>query len=272
MSPALLAAAMILIAVLTVLPRRSRALHRLTSARSDRRSDGAAGLARSVRRRLVPLALSAIVALGIGLSLGAAALVSTLAVGVVLAVITTQRARARRLHLADQKRAQVIEACDTLAAELAAGRPPHDALEGAAEVCAELRPAAAAARLGGDVPAVLQLAADTPGAESLKALAAAWQVADRSGAAVAAIVDRLAASLRAEESLRRQIATNLAGARTTARLLAILPLFGTLLGYALGADPLTFLTTTIPGAACLTAGLALAITGLWWTERLATYP
>jgi tight adherence protein B len=61
----------------------------------------------------------------------------------------------------------------------------------------------------------------------------------------------------------------LAGARSSARILAALPLFGTALGYSLGADPLSFLTSTPPGWLCLTAGLALTALGLHWTTRLA---
>ncbi|ONI67312.1 type II secretion system protein [Kribbella sp. ALI-6-A] len=270
MNHALASAALTLLAVLTVFPRKGRALHRLTTP--SRGSTSAAHLARSARRRLLPLAFGTIVALGIGLSFGPPAVVTTVGAATILTVVLTQRAKSRHQAQTNRKRFQIIEACDILAADLTAGRPPQEALEGAAEACPDLRPAAAAARLGGDVPAVLHLAAETPGAEPLKPLAAAWQVADHSGAALATIIDRLTTSLRAEEALHRQITTNLAGARTTARLLTALPLFGTLLGYALGADPLTFLTSTVPGAACLAAGLALSLTGLHWTNHLAESP
>jgi tight adherence protein B len=316
--PALLAGAMIFVAVLALLPRRGRGLHRLAAAAgaarrrssrisalgrsSPRRpirggdgqlvrsagrrpssgggelvgfagrrpSRGGAELARSAGRRLAVLTLLAVVAVIVALSLNPQLVVSVLAVGVIVAVVVQQRVRSRRRRSAASRRSRIIEACDVLAAELAAGRPPKDALEGAATICAELQVASAAARLGGDVPAVLELATEPPGAEGLRALAAAWRVADESGAAFAAIVERLAEALRAEESVRRQISTNLAGTRATARLLAVLPLFGTGLGYALGADPLAFLTSTPPGWLSLFLGLSLAIGGLLWTDRLAS--
>jgi tight adherence protein B len=94
-------------------------------------------------------------------------------------------------------------------------------------------------------------------------------VAERSGAAFATIVERLADSLRADESVRRQISAGLAGTRSTARLLAGLPLFGTALGYGIGAAPVAYLTGSVLGWCCLFAGLVLAALGLLWVERLA---
>ncbi|HET6296831.1 MAG TPA: type II secretion system F family protein [Kribbella sp.] len=299
-APALIAGLMIFVVAVALLPRRGRGLHRLAAAAGDARrrttlvrsgsrrtagadaalarsagrlpSSGAGDLARSAGRRLAMLASLVIVAVVVALSLSPQLVVSVLAVGLIVAVVVHQRVRSRRRRDAASRRSRIIEACDVLAAELAAGRPPRDALEGAATICPELQVASAAARLGGDVPAVLELATEPPGAEGLRALAAAWRVADESGAAFAAIVERLAEALRAEESVRRQISTNLASTRATARLLAVLPLFGTGLGYALGADPLAFLTSTPPGWLCLFLGLSLAIAGLLWTDRLASTP
>ncbi|WP_344844412.1 type II secretion system F family protein [Kribbella ginsengisoli] len=199
-------------------------------------------------------------------------LVIALTVGVVALVVISHRTRTAKARIAAARRATVIEACDVLSAELTAGRPPAAALEGAATVCPDLQVASAAAKLGGDVPTLLELIAETPGAEGLRALAAAWRVADESGAAFAVITERLADSLRADESIRRQITTGMAGTRATARLLAVLPLFGTALGYALGANPLAFLTQTPPGWLCLALGLALSTLGLHWTNTQTKPP
>jgi tight adherence protein B len=215
------------------------------------------------------LAATVFVTVGLAGSLGVQALVSIAALGVITSVIFWQRAKHRRRSAGSARRAQVIEACDVLSADLIAGRPPAEALEGATTICAELQIASAACRLGGDVPAALDLAAESPGAEGLRALASAWRVAEESGAAFAGIVDRLADSLRADEAIRRQTAASLAGARATARLLAVLPFFGAALGYALGADPIAFLTGTPVGWVALTAGLGLSVAGLAWTDRLA---
>ncbi|WBQ04913.1 type II secretion system F family protein [Kribbella sp. CA-293567] len=199
-------------------------------------------------------------------------IVIALTAGAIAAVVISQRARTLQARAATAKRSAVIEACDVLAAELGAGRPPAAALEGAATVCPDLEVASAAAKLGGDVPALLDLLAEPPGNEGLRALSAAWRVADESGAAFAQITERLANSLRADEMIRRQITAGIAAPRATARLLAVLPAFGTALGYALGADPLTFLTQTPPGWLCLALGLALITVGLHWTNHQTRPP
>ncbi|GAA0935231.1 hypothetical protein GCM10009554_21920 [Kribbella koreensis] len=265
------------VTVLTLLPTPSRALHRLSAPPPRPRSQsqlsgGGSAFARSSTRRLG--ALTAIVAIGIviAISTDPSVVVIALTIGVVALVVISQRARTTKARIAAARRATVIEACDVLSAELTAGRPPAAALEGAATVCPDLQVASAAAKLGGDVPTLLELIAETPGAEGLRALAAAWRVADESGAAFAVITERLADSLRADESIRRQITTGMAGTRATARLLAVLPLFGTALGYALGANPLAFLTQTPPGWLCLALGLALSTLGLHWTNTQTKPP
>ncbi|WP_433014370.1 type II secretion system F family protein [Kribbella sp. CA-294648] len=294
------------IAVVTLVPSPNRALHRLDTptprprgraqpsryeqpgasgrpgnpqrfSRAPRRRLGSAGagagaFARSTARRLGLIA--AVVAIGILLaaSTDPSVVVVAVTVGVIATVVVKQRARSVQRRAAAAKRATVIEACEVLAAELSAGRPPAAALAGAATVCPDLEVVSAAAKLGGDVPALLELVAESPGTEGFRALAAAWRVADESGAAFALITERLAESLRADETIRRQITTGVAGSRATARLLAVLPVFGTALGYAIGADPLAFLTNTPPGWLCLALGLTLIILGLRWTDAQTRPP
>ncbi|NEA35618.1 type II secretion system F family protein [Streptomyces sp. SID13031] len=272
-----LTALLTLVTVLALLPTSTRALHRLNSPPPRPRgqsqlSAGGGEFARSTGRRLGVLA--AVVAIGIliATATGPSVVVIALALGVIAMVAIGQWRRSVRQRTAAARRAAVIEACDVLAAELSAGRPPATALEGAATVCPDLEVASAAAKLGGDVPALLELIAESPGAEGLRALAAAWRVADESGAAFALITERLADSLRADETIRRQITASIAGTRATARLLAVLPAFGTALGYAIGADPLAFLTKTPPGWLCLALGLTLSTLGLHWTEAQTKPP
>ncbi|GAA1589496.1 hypothetical protein GCM10009804_52150 [Kribbella hippodromi] len=204
--------------------------------------------------------------------LGSQAIAITLAIATVLALVATQRARHQQEKSEASRRTQIIEALDVLAADLSAGRPPIAALEGAASISPDLEVVHAAAKLGADVPTALTRASTTPGASSLRALAAAWRVTEQSGAAFATLTERLANSLRSDEAIRRQTESSLAGAHSTARLLATLPAFGIALGYALGAHPLTFLTATPPGWLCLATGLALTATGLHWTTHLAKPP
>ncbi|TDD65170.1 type II secretion system F family protein [Actinomadura rubrisoli] len=187
-----------------------------------------------------------------------------------VAAFKERRSRPRRW------RTSVIELCDGMAAELAAGRAPNDAFTAAAavldphmsaEILSTLRPSPL-----GQVPEIpdrLEQLADRPGAEGLRLLAACWRVGSERGGTLATVLDGLAAALRDEEAQRQDVTVQLAGPRATARLLAALPLLGIGMAAALGAHPLTFLCGSLPGLACLTTGVGLNATGLWWTRRLA---
>jgi len=168
-------------------------------------------------------------------------------------------------------RAAVVELCAALAAELRAGRPPVDALTRAAVGGrrAVAGRALAAAGRGGDLVTALRADAEQPGAEALRRLAACWQVAHGRGAGLATAVERLGDGLRSEQEHRRDVAAELAGARATARILAVLPLVGLLMGAGFGARPLDVLLRSPHGVACLLAGAVLVAAGLLWTERIS---
>ena len=178
------------------------------------------------------------------------------------------RAGRRSRLAADQ--AAVLEVCDLLAAELAAGRPPGTALATAAERWTPLVAAVEAVRLGADVPEALRrLAVEHRGAGDLRWVAGAWQVAQRSGHGLAAALERTADGLRARRRTRRLVDSELASARATARLVACLPVAVLVMGTGAGSDPWSFLVRTPVGWCCLAGGLALIALGLWWIERLA---
>ncbi|WP_435887772.1 type II secretion system F family protein [Streptomyces huasconensis] len=126
----------------------------------------------------------------------------------------------------------------------------------------------AAARFGGDVPGALVEAAREPGAEGLLGLAACWRVAVDRGAGLAAGLERLEGALRVERDQRADLRAQLAGARSTAVMLAGLPVLGLLMGSALGADPLRVLLHTGAGLGCLVTGGVLEGAGVWWALRI----
>lgn len=179
---------------------------------------------------------------------------------------------------AERAAAAVAALCSTLAADLRAGRPPHvalaDAVEaarwpGSAEFDGAARVLLSAARFGGDVPQALRTAAGRrEGLHGLAAVAACWQVAVDGGAGLAAALDRVAGALRAEADQRDDLRAQLAGPRSTAVLLALLPVFGLVLGSGLGADPSAVLLHTPAGLGCLVAGVLLECAGLAWTARI----
>lgn len=178
--------------------------------------------------------------------------------------------RRRRRRTAEAVAAQVQETCELLAGELAAGRPPGEALERAAASWPPLAPVAEAFRVGADVPDALRdVAAGLDGARDLRVVAGAWQVAHRTGEGLGAAVDRVAGSLRAAGATRRLVAGELASARATARLVAGLPVLALAMGSGAGGDPWGFLLGTPAGLACLAGGLAFGLAGLWWIEAIA---
>jgi tight adherence protein B len=164
---------------------------------------------------------------------------------------------------------RVLEACEQLASELASGQPPGAALARAADDWPELAPVAEAFRVGSDVPAALRTAAARPGAGDLRLLAAAWQVAHRTGQGLADAVDRVARQLVDSRATGRVVAGELASARATARLVALLPVAALAMGSGVGGDPVGFLLRTPAGWLCLAIGLVFGLSGLWWIERLA---
>ena len=169
---------------------------------------------------------------------------------------------------ADQ--AAVLEVCDLLAADLAAGRPPDLALTAASHRWPPLVTVVEAMRLGADVPeAMRRLSSARRGARDLRWVAGAWQVAHDSGHGLAAALERTAGGLRSRRRTRRLLDSELASARATARLVACLPVAVLLMGSGAGSDPWSFLLGTPIGWVCLGAGLALIGLGLWWIERLA---
>ncbi|MBM9464115.1 type II secretion system F family protein [Aeromicrobium sp. YIM 150415] len=195
------------------------------------------------------------------LGVGSAAVVAT----------TALRWRRNRQRARRQARAgQVTELILVLAASLRAGLPAPAALGHAAEDEPVVRSAATAAQRAADVPRALRAARRGPGDDGLERLAIAWQVADRTGAPLAGVLDRLSEVERQERDLRREVAAGIAPARATAALMALLPVFGLLIGSGFGGDPLWVVITAHPVVAFSVAvGAGLACAGVLWIDRIA---
>jgi tight adherence protein B len=154
-----------------------------------------------------------------------------------------------------------------LVGELRAGSDPARALLVCGEQHAAAPHAARAARLGADVAAALRM--DAAGPRSLLAVVAGvWELQSSSGAGLADVLEQMAESHRRSRDVRRTLEVELAGPRATARTMSLLPVFGIGLGILLGADPLTWLTTTPWGLAVLLCGVSANVAGFVWIRAI----
>jgi tight adherence protein B len=162
-----------------------------------------------------------------------------------------------------------VEFCEAIVGELQAGQPPSRALTRAVTVWPATEPVAAAVELGADVPDALRRAARSPGAEQLRRLAAAWQLCSATGSGLSLAAEQVLETARGDQMAARRVASELASARATARLVTILPVVVLLAAQSIGARPWHFLLSTTAGLVCLATGCALALAGLSWIDRIA---
>lgn len=168
------------------------------------------------------------------------AIAGLLAAGTAALVLSDAASARRRVRVA----MVLVESVGALSADLQAGQQPADAL----------------AALGDD--------ARSADAVRHPAVAAVWEVSGRSGAPAAAVLDRIEQDLRARADQQREVGAQLAGARSTATLLAVLPLLGIALGVAMGAHPLDVLLGSPMGQVALVVGTGLEALGVFWTSRI----
>lgn len=140
--------------------------------------------------------------------------------------------------------------------------------------CPAAAPAQAVAGMlavGGTAAGGLRIAAAAtrgPGAPVLRWLMITTQVAERTGAPISGVYQGLVDGIHAELDHAGEVAVALAGPRTTALVLALLPLAGCLLGLLMGVNTAAVLLATAPGRVCLVLGAAFWIAGRRWIARL----
>lgn len=99
-------------------------------------------------------------------------------------------------------------------------------------------------------------------------LARCWEVSERTGAPLAALLDGLAEATEADLDAAAARETALAGSRATVNILTWLPVLALGLGSLIGADPLRTLLSTPWGLAAGFVGAVLTVIGRIWTGRL----
>jgi tight adherence protein B len=174
--------------------------------------------------------------LGYGVTMPALPAIAGAVAGATAAAALCRAAADRARRRAD---AALTEVVGSLAADLRAGQQPADAR-----------------------------AAVAGSATRHRAVDAVWAVSERSGAPAAAVLDRVEQDLRARQDQRREVASALAGARSTGTLLAVLPLLGIGLGAGMGAHPITVLLAQPRGQVALVTGVVLEALGVLWTSRI----
>jgi tight adherence protein B len=247
---------------------------RLDSATSDiRMKSGSIAERRSRRRRrwiyLVIMIILLILIIATGYLASGPSAVLACAALVVGTTAVQLVAHYRRQRSALWARADVAHACTVLASYLRVGQVPSAALAIAAADCEVLRNSHHAHTVGGDVVEVWRQQSRRPGHSGLLQLARAWQISIETGAPMSTTLDQVAASLAADQALMRVVNSELAAARATSKVMAVLPACGIGIGYLLGGDPARWLLSGPAGWACLLVGVLLACAGVLWIEALA---
>ncbi len=199
----------------------------------------------------------------VGWRCGPALGLAAAAVFAVAAVLVRDTLLARTLSA---RQAQVRAAVRVLVAELEAGAVPASALTAAAEVAPWYElvfgAAARAAAAGGD-------AADALGTEpDIRAVGLAWSLGQDTGAPLAQVLGRVAGDLAATDDQRRAVHVALSGPRSSAVLLAGLPVVGIALGASMGARPVAFLAGAGAGQLVCLLGVLLDAAGVLWMRRI----
>jgi tight adherence protein B len=246
-------AALALALALMVAPSR----HRLHRAPATRR--GLPALAMAVALAAVSLVLS---------------VAATLAVCILVGTLALRRRRSAARCARAAEAAFLQSALDVLIGELRVGAHPVVAFDVAAgeadgAVAKGLRAVAARARLGADVAAGLRSSAASSRLPAhWERLALFWGLAQTHGLAIATLMRAAHRDIVERERFSARVDAGMAGARTTAAVLAGLPVLGIGLGQLIGADPLSFLLSRGAGGWLLVTGVTLACCGLVWSDRI----
>jgi tight adherence protein B len=165
-------------------------------------------------------------------------------------------------------------ALDVLVGELRVGAHPVAALSVAASevdgaVAASLRAVAARARLGADVAVGLHSVTRRSSMPAhWRRLAACWQLAEDHGLSIATLMQTAQRDIVERDRFSAKVDAGMTGARTTATVLAGLPLLGVGLGELIDAGPVGFLLSDGVGGWMLVIGVTLACVGLLWSDRI----
>lgn len=191
-------------------------------------------------------------------------------VGPVAAAIVLARLRHRR---AERLVAALPPAIDLLVRLLRTGLSPRQAIERATprvagQLAERLNTVVVGLRLGSDPDQATSQLHDHGDPRELAGTAVVLGLALREGAGAADALERLAGSMRRDQSVRRQARVLTAQARLSAQVLSALPVVFVGLGLLTGNDQTRALATTPIGRACALIGATLLAGGFGWMHLL----
>lgn len=172
----------------------------------------------------------------------------------------------RRERDVDRDQAALATAVGVLAEEYSAGATLGSAFRSSAPTAGRFAAALTQAGVLASYGAAPEraLAADP----ALAPIAVACGLVGRTGASLIDLLAGIRSDLAADRATRRAVAAAVAGPRTSAILLATLPVVGMMMGMAMGVDPARVLLRTPVGLTALSVGVLLDLVGLAWTLRL----
>ena len=231
----------------------------------------ALGLVAPDRRRPPMLPCAAAMAAVLALVLPAGVVAALTLVGITWLIRRRRNTRAKRRAV---ESTALQGALEVLVGELRVGAHPVAAFSVAATeidgpVAQSLRAVAARARLGADVPAGLRsVSAGSALPTHWERLGVCWQLAQDHGLSIAPLMQTAQRDVAERERFSARVDAGMTGARTTAVVLAGLPVLGVGLGELIGAAPLSFLLSSGVGGWLLVIGVALVCAGMLWSDRI----
>lgn len=171
------------------------------------------------------------------------------------------RQRIRRRYA--RQRADMSSALGIAIGELQAGAQLQQALKTATAQVTEpqLRHALTAV-------ALQQTPSDSAHIPAIELLESGRQISETTGMSLVGILRHIRDRLDQEQRHQARTAAALGGAKTTAIILAILPICGLFMGFALGVNSIAILLSTGIGNLLLIAGLCAECAGLVWNNRI----
>lgn len=174
--------------------------------------------------------------------------------------------RARRAASAERwRRAAAAAYLGAVSTNLQAGATLPDALARAGEQAGEAQVRADAMRIAHQARTGARLEPSVPELERLGVL---WTLSVSRGVPLAKLIAALRDDIDHANRHRDATRAALAGPQTTAAVLAALPVAGVLMGTAMGASPIAFLTGGGLGGVLLVAGTALVCAGVLVSGRI----